>query len=355
MESSKYTTTVVTAFYKINDRAVNRHPLDYYMQYGTEGTLSVKLPLVVFTDLDDVAEYVREYRRKLGYDHLTHVVLHHLTSSTYYPDLERIEMLESTNQFRIIDGSPDKDTPYFIVVTNSKFYCLERAIELDVFSTSHFAWIDFGASHVVRDVKVIERHFQYTPDKVRQMVINPYVGEDLHTYFSYVRQPIAAGLFTGGKNEMSEYCQLFRQTLSEVLDKGMFTLEQGIMGLIAYRHPELFDLYVGDYENLANGYLEWDPYYKSLSIAKIAIQKYIDKYDHQQAFHLLQYVGVKGARYWYLRCRLLADWYIADKNGVVRKSIATDVKHLIDVLRVTDKEQCDTFLQDNRHILSYYQ
>lgn len=353
MEQQKYSTTVVTAYYKIADRPQRRSLTDY-MLYGKVGTLSLNLPLVLFTDSEEMAEYVRELRNSLGYGHLTHVICHSLTDSSYYADLEKIEILESTGQHKITNANPEKDTPYFITVTNSKFYCLERAIELDIFSTSHFAWIDFGASHVAKNLKIMDKYLQRPADKIRQMVMSPYTGQPLRQYFSYVQESIAATMFTGDKESMYQYCQLFRQTITELLEDGIFNLEQGVMGLITHRHPELFNLYTGSYDNIAEGYLEWNSHIYSHNVAKGVIQKYLDNYNHQQAFHLLQYVGVKEDPYWYLKCRLLADWYIADKNGVKVKKLATDVRHLIDVLKITDTTECDRFLKDSQHILSFY-
>jgi len=153
--------------------------------------------------------------------------------------------------------------------------------------------MDFGICHNVKNINHIRRWIHSIPDKVRQMEINPFVEKvNEREYFKYIRHNIAGSLFSGSKDNLLEYSNLFRKKLDQILMEGWHQLDEAIMTLISKENPDLFDHYYGDYQNLVSGY---DSFFHldNNNIIKLifdGIKKCLDTFNHKKAYHILNYL-----------------------------------------------------------------
>jgi hypothetical protein len=66
-------------------------------------------------------------------------------------DLDTYKAIQSLEHTIPKTNTPHHDTAHFMILMNAKTEFIQRAIQQDVFKTSHFAWIDFSIFHVFKN------------------------------------------------------------------------------------------------------------------------------------------------------------------------------------------------------------
>lgn len=247
------TTTIVTALYDIRTfegNTGNTRKIDYYLKIG-EWILSLPYPMIIFTE-DKLLEEIKQRRNSdlLEKTDIRVVKFEDTYFYKYRSDIER-----NMISFSIYNRNNDKDTPCYIIFNNDKFFFIEEAIKRNTFNTDKFIWIDFGISYVAKNLEAIHAWFPLIPEKVRQMSIYGFY-EDIspRDYFNAVHHNNSGGVFSGSKENLLIYSTLFKQKWEQVLREGWYQLDEAIMSLVIREHPELFDLYYGDYSSIICNY-----------------------------------------------------------------------------------------------------
>ena len=214
-------------------------------------------PIILFIDDEDneTYEYIYNTRKSLDLLHLTNIYKIGLTKTYFYKDLSRLEELQS--KFIIRNGDLKHETPLYIILTNNKFFFMEKAIELNSFNSNHFIWIDFGINHVAKNTESIHNWINCVPDKIKQLCINPYIENvESKQYFENIWHNCAGGLFSGSKENMTKYIALFKQKTEQIYNENWYQLEEAVMTMIQRENVDLFDFYYGDYEGIISNYLK---------------------------------------------------------------------------------------------------
>src|SRR4029077_9309470 len=63
-----------------------------------------------------------------------------------------------------------------------------------------------------------------------------------------------SGFFTGGKEAMLEACLRMERAFVETVDAGHGHADEQLMAKIYYDRPDLFDWYLGDYQQMVTNY-----------------------------------------------------------------------------------------------------
>ena len=69
--------------------------------------------------------------------------------------------LTSTELTLPMGRNKEKDTYNYLCINISKTYLVEKAINIDPYQSTHFAWIDFGVMHIIKDTPVEQEYFNF--------------------------------------------------------------------------------------------------------------------------------------------------------------------------------------------------
>ncbi len=173
----------------------------------------------------------------------------------FYSYIDKITELRT--KFTILNGNPNHETPLYIILNNNKFDFIEKSIEINPFSSTHFIWMDFGINHVAKNTEKIHEWILHVPDKIKQLCINPYLeNDDRKLLFRYIYHHMAGGLFSGNISNLLLYSSKFKQMIDKIYQEEWYQIDEAIMTMVQRDNPELFDLYYGDYQGIISNYLE---------------------------------------------------------------------------------------------------
>jgi hypothetical protein len=177
----------------------------------------------------------------------------------------------------------------YIILNNNKFDFMESAIELNPFKSDHFIWMDFGINHIAQITNIIDEWINTIPDKIKQLCINPYIENiENKQMFQYIYHHTAGGLFTGSKENLLKYCQLFKKKTEQIYAEDWYQIDEAVMTMIQRENPDLFDLFYGDYQGIISNYIS--PLH-NIELILTSSQKCIDANRLKEAFHILSYVS----------------------------------------------------------------
>lgn len=292
MEAPKYPITIVTMFYNIrkkdNDICDFHRKQEQFFALGSEFILQLNIPLFICMDADDTEfyEFVMNRRKELHLDHITFCFRENFEHSYFYKYINQLKTLQEN--FKIINGNPRHETPLYITLNNNKFYYMENAISTNPFNSTHFVWMDFGINHVAKEPQTITQWITQTPNKIKQLCINPYLETgDVKDVFRFIYHHTAGGLFSGSKENMLKYIELFKAKVEQIYNDGWYQIDEAIMTIIQRENRELFEFYYGDYEGIIANYVK--PLYSHALILK-GCEKTLKHNNTKEAYLIIMYL-----------------------------------------------------------------
>jgi len=353
--------TIVSMIYNINKtdnvNNNNRKRMNNYIELSKKFILTLPYPLIIFIENNEkeLYDYIYEIRKNFNLLELTYIYQIDLKETYFYKDLSKLEELQKT--YFIINGDLSHETPMYIILNNNKFFFMEKTIELNPFNSSHFIWMDFGINHVAQNTEKIHEWINLIPDKIKQMCINPYIENvDNKQMFQVIYHHTAGGLFSGSKENMLKYIELFKKKTEQIYNENWYQIDEAVMTMVQRDNPELFDLFYGDYQGIISNYLS--PIHDIELILK-GSQKYIDnnktKEAHGILFYCLKYFQDnpnKNLVFYFIQQNIIVNYY---NNN---QSLLDDVIKLINTKlssnNTVDKELIHTLLNNNKVNISYY-
>ena len=351
--------TIVTIIYDIrkielcnNDR--NRK-VNKYLELAQQFMLTLPYPIIFFIDDEDneIYEYIYNARRKHNLLQLTNICKIGFTKTYFYKDLSRLEELQT--KFIIHNGDLKHETPLYIILTNNKFFFMEKAIELNPFNSSHFIWMDFGINHVAKNTELIHEWINCVPDKIKQLCINPYIESDEpKKYFENIWHNCAGGLFSGSKENLLKYVELFKQKTEQIYNEDWYQLEEAVMTIIQRENYELFDFYYGDYEGIVSNYLK--PLH-SWWLINTNIQKCLNMNNTAFLYKIMCYLDLffsfeenqnNDNFYKYINSNIICNYY---QNN---KCLRIEIINLINKKNNENDDTMKNLLNHNKDNLNFY-
>jgi len=253
MTTIKYNTTFVTACFNCNK---NSFFINKYLKKSLR-TLVIECPLIIYCE-PEYSHIFRDIRRLFNLDHITHIIsvkLEDLFFYKYKSSLIRDEDLET-----------NYNKNAHIVMMN-KFKFLLDSIEENKFNTSHFAWIDvnllektFNNSVNYLDISIYDKimHICQNPkDKFTIEVINHWTPDmyyNLSEFYSRYQWIVAGCFFTMENNIGKIILKKLIDKAIEISLKGFGSGEESYFSFIIDENTDLFNLYVGDYQDTIHNY-----------------------------------------------------------------------------------------------------
>jgi hypothetical protein len=171
--------------------------------------------------------------------------------------LEKTKIIEITdedlylkNKLNIITENtkknlPPYNIPQYIMSVNSRYGYMESAIGQNYFNTDYFAWVDFGAGHIV-DIPTGFKIKYSKEHKIRMGWICRFKSNN----FQYNHKALGGGVFAGHKEIMLEFCKLHDVEFQKLMREGYNINDDKLCFTIFEKYPQLFDIYFSSYGQL---------------------------------------------------------------------------------------------------------
>jgi hypothetical protein len=194
-------TTIVSAFIS-NMNTRNDRKLDTYLDLGSL-LLKTNIPKIIFID-NEIYDIIKHYENEN-----TKIILFNKQDIYLYQYLNSLQ-----DTFSLDTDFPSKDTLDFIFTMCNKTEWIKNAIELNLFNTENFIWVDFGIRHVFKCndeefIKKIENLSNKIYNELRVGTIwnlnidyNLYYNLDIYKKISWY---FAGGVFGGNKEELLKF------------------------------------------------------------------------------------------------------------------------------------------------------
>lgn len=250
--------TIVTAFYNIrkmeNNALCKSRGEEEYLELANQFILKLPYNLIIFIDDSEDSNNIFEYIQKnRSNKNKTYIYRESFFKTYFYSYFGKISELRE--KFIIQNRNYHHESPYYIILNNNKFHFLEKAIELNIFKSNHFLWLDFGINHVAQNSEIIHKWINHLPDKIKQMCLNPYLEKDNQKdFFRFIYHHTSGGLFSGSKENIMKYIQLFKQKVDQIYKEEWYQIDEAIMTMIQRENPDLFEFYYGDYQGIISNY-----------------------------------------------------------------------------------------------------
>jgi hypothetical protein len=250
--------TLVTALYDIDRKSKgDGRSFDEYLSWFAQ-TLKVKSPMVIFVE-DYLEDFVIEHRKNLP----TKIITQPLKQIPYYYLNDDIQHILDDKNFKERISAPSRlecKMSIYNVIIFSKFPWVKRVIEENPFQSEYFMWMDAGLSrfftpHDVdtnlpypsesaleslldnKDSVLIQAQMDFYPDLVNAKEYND-------DYFWDARSWVMAGLWGGGSESLSKFCNMVDNVLQEKLIKrGIVNNEQIVMAYIYKTNDDMFTVF----------------------------------------------------------------------------------------------------------------
>ena len=348
--------TIVTMLYDIRRMETNtierNRKLDSYIDFSKKFLLKLPFPIIFcIDDNDETYDAICNSRKELGLLDKTYIFINEFKTTYFYKYLSRLEELQKN--FHIINGEIDHETPLYIILNNNKFDCIDKAINLNPFNSSHFIWMDFGINHVAQNTNNIYDWINNVPNKIKQLCINPFT-EDVpyKEHFKYIYHNIAGGLFSGSLENMKKYSDLFKNKTEEIYNNNWYQIDEAVMTIVHKENPELFDLYYGDYIGIISNYLS--PI-NSIDLILNGSRKYIQIHKTKEAYDILCYCNKffeenlnHDSIFYFITQHILVDY-----NNNNKKLVSCVIK-LINLLKNNNNDRINFLLNENLDIILCY-
>lgn len=232
--------TLVSAL--IADVNINR-TLDDYLQLA-EPLLALGLPKVLFLEQTTIDGLKEEYRSNKW----THII-----------PFEKCELPQVKEGIEIPrERNTSKDTLHYLRVINTKTSWVKRAVVLNRFNTTKFAWCDFGLSHMFHGdtqrysnaLCSVAFSTKATETQIRVAQIWPFTHQVAPADFSNL--PLwyfAGGVFGGSGPSLIVFDIICRTVLAELMAvKNQITWDVNIWYMVWQRNKTFIQGYQSDHD-----------------------------------------------------------------------------------------------------------
>jgi hypothetical protein len=246
--------TIVSAFFDINrSEKGDGRTIEEYLEWAKK-TLQLNAHLYIITE-PKFETFFRENRSS----HLPfHLHIMDFTKSHYYSYYPQIQSILTSEEYQKRIKHPNRVEcilPEYNILQYSKFHYLQLAIEENPFQSSHFFWMDLGASRFFMEVDISQ---PYPSENMSiQITQNPgfiiQYRRDLFYYplddnFVWDSTNLLCGTMFGGSaiviNIISQ--ELEKIWKQKMIQQGAVNNEQLGLALVWKEYSEIFSLIPGD-------------------------------------------------------------------------------------------------------------
>lgn len=220
--------------------------------------LRLPYPMVLFCD-ETTHELLKEIRdRETNNRYPTKYIIKNIQDYEFFQNSWHI--IEDN---RRKNGHPAdrRNTSSYFLTCMFKMLSLSIAHKMNYFGSTHYAWVDIGCNHIVRDFPKNYRTMLDNPQpRVRVCYIHYRGKEEVSDMKRFMDQcgpcSLAATTFTVEADYVQRFYTSMFSIFYEKLFRGVGHSDETVMAFCYDRYPELFNIYHGDYYSVFTNYLK---------------------------------------------------------------------------------------------------
>ena len=252
--------TLVTGYFDLTARAdstaaLRSRPPSYYLDDHSASVMALEQNLVVFCEPKNEAK-IWELRPQRLHAR-TRVIAQQFDD---FPLTRYGDRILANRGGGPCPTDPRNTAGYYLFCV-ARCAMVKRAIEDNHFASSHFAWVNvcierMGAQNLAHLTEALAQH----RDKFSTCYID-YVDEKTTRSLADNFGPrcrgrctMCSGFYTGDAAHMTAVCDRVEKKFVECLDQGYGHADEQLINLVYFDAPDLFDWYLGDYQEMITNY-----------------------------------------------------------------------------------------------------
>jgi hypothetical protein len=250
--------TIVTAYFNLTktpdaSKEIIARDINHYMK-NANMTMAIDQNLVVYCDSESI-DYLKSLRPE------------HLKDKTKYVTIEFMDVdIVKNNYQKVVDAKkrtgynwdPRMTTSYYLFCM-ARFDLVLKTMNENPFNSTHFAWCNICIERYSWKNEVyFPKIWQEFRDKFSTCYIDyqpkSLVIDNPHKYYEWGRCSMCSGFFTGNKYYFTEFCKEIIKAFDDMLQLDLGHADEQLFSIVYFRHPELFEFYYGDYQEMIINY-----------------------------------------------------------------------------------------------------
>ena len=252
--------TIVTAFFDIGRNSwntVHSRSVEKYLQNAAR-MMTLDNNMIIFIE-PKYYDFVCKHRQtKMSQTKIYQVELNDLPMMQHAQKFANIMNSEKYRSALADPTVPECTQPLYDVIMFSKTWFMKRAIELNPFKSTHWAWLDFGVhAHMLRDQHLHRNLFAHgISDQIKFLCrsLPQPTDLDLFKFYTSHTNRLAGTMFTASTENMLKLHEYMMEEVDTCIRENVIDCDQSLFAVVYLRHPELFELYVGDWGDLVVNY-----------------------------------------------------------------------------------------------------
>lgn len=252
--------TLVTGYFDLTQMVdatpeIRARPPRHYLDQHAQGTLGLEQNLVIYCDAARV-DQIWALRPRHLHDR-TRVIPQAFEDFPLTPHRDRI----IANRKGGGCPSDPRNTASYYLFCMARYAMLKRTIQENPFGSTHFAWVNICIERMgFQNLAHMQEALGQQRDKFSTCYID-YVDkkttQNLADNFGprcFGRCTMCSGFFTGDARHMQAVCDRVEQQFVKCLESGYGHSDEQLINLVYFEAPELFDWYLGDYQEMITNY-----------------------------------------------------------------------------------------------------
>jgi hypothetical protein len=251
---------IVTAFFNLKnlpDSNSSIRPIEFYLD-KCKPTLSAQSDMVIFCD-QSTKPLIEKIRKELCSNFSTYYVEKNIVEYDFFKLAYSI-IVENRKKSLDYKDPEERNTASAFLTYIFKIIAIRISSQIAE-NASHFAWVDFGYSHIAKGS--IENGLSEMINNILPKIAVTYIHyrpraalADPRRYLAYGGLcGIAAGVITVERSYVDILYTRFMSIFYDHLSMGIGHSEEQILTFMYDKYPEMFTLRYGDYYSLLSNYV----------------------------------------------------------------------------------------------------
>jgi hypothetical protein len=233
----------------LSDSTQEVRPQSFYLDKGSV-TLSLPAPMIIFCD-ESCVEDIKAIRA----NHPTVYYTKPFTEYAFYTDNWPI-ISKNREANKMYNNS--RNTSSYSLLSLFKVYATYLASVNNPFKSTHFLWMDFGGSHVMRGVATHTEEILKAPHPKIAFCYIHYRGsaeiKPPSKFYTGGQCAVAAGCFSVEATYAAKFYTGCMGIFYQMIHDKAFHAEEQVLTYFYDKYPDLCTLYYGDYYSLITNY-----------------------------------------------------------------------------------------------------
>jgi hypothetical protein len=249
--------TIITMFFnlkKLKDSTELTRPFDFYLKNSVH-VLKLNYPMIIFCD-EDTYEPLKNIRDSEVVDNNTKYIVKNIENYEYYQECMNIITKNRNKNGKPIDN---RNTASYFLTVMFKVFAFNYAHNHNFFNTTHYAWIDIGCNHHVKELSTYAPLMLNNPSsKVSCCYIHYHGSNELRNMKEYMKYGGPCGIAATTITIEADYVHRFYLAMFSIFYEHLYHetghTEETVMTYCYDRYPEIFNIYGGDYGSVFVNY-----------------------------------------------------------------------------------------------------